>query len=423
MIKHKNLPSQVTPIMHKKYGNMLQPDTVVVSIENDSKISLPDYYSVIHVGVTGRCNANCVGCINTNITTTERIEVSNKFEMNPQRDAQIVNELIATWKNEEIIVALYGGEPLLELSKCIEFLNNISNNDNKKIKIMLYTNGMLIDEVIHNYPNFFSKIWLVSVSIDGQKEQHNKIRKGTDLQKIVDNLKMLKNKYNCKVIMWSTLREEQSLRDCFIEFKKLYRENLVDYFFYHFAESKDPYKDIKNYAKKYEKDFRIILMDYINSLNHGEIMPIIHLNELLSFILLGYKRGHTSCGVELLKNFDIVGGEIYPCADLSDEFKIGDLSNLNEIKNSRLNYLTEYKKLLECNICGIEFYCGGRCPVQALMGSYVRTKEICQLLRLHVAMVMEQIDEIKKAMEKNNITPMMLYLNSGYLSKLTDVIP
>ncbi len=79
--------------------------------------------------------------------------------------------------------------------------------------------------------SFFNNIWLVSISIDGTNNQHNAFRRGTDLKKIIDNLKYLRSGYNCKVIMWSTLREEQSLLDCYVQFKRLYDAKLVDYFF------------------------------------------------------------------------------------------------------------------------------------------------------------------------------------------------
>ena len=127
--------------------------------------------------------------------------------------------------------------------------------------------------------------------------------------------------------------------------------------------------------------------------------------------------------MELARNYDIMGGEIHACADLPPSvggFIGSDGSHFNEPDFSRL---VEYKNWLRCYECGVYPYCGGRCPVQALSGSPERTLQICQLMRLHVGIVRERIDDISTALGNNGMSLQNLYDYSAYLARYTDVVP
>ncbi len=178
--------------------------------------------------------------------------------------------------------------------------------------------------------------------------------------------------------------------------------NWLIIFFYHLAEADEGYRDFQSYVLKYENEFEKVLNDIKEHLSKGQILPIIHLNELITYILTGYRRGHSGCGVELMENFDIVGGKILPCADLPMDYKIGQIDETGNpiLEKLDLSHLIKYRDSLGCNICGIEPYCGGRCPVQVLLGSDLRTLQICQVLRLHVAMVKDMVGEIGSYLKK-----------------------
>jgi len=268
-------------------------------------------------------------------------------------------------------------------------------------------------------------IWIFSVSIDGREEQHNRVRQGTRLSKIIKNLKTLSSYYEGNILFWSTLRESQSLYDCFEEFKDLYRKRLVNHFFWHWAEDRKPFLDFSSYALKYGQDLGQIMSVYVEEISKGRLLPIAHINELILYFLIGKERGHSACGVEVSKNYDIVSGEIYPCADLPSILSIGKLSETGhlELRDFDLTSLVEYKNRLGCYRCGIHVYCGGRCPVQAIAGSWQRTLQYCQLMRLHVGIVQEHLDEIIDSIRKNGISLQDIYNRSAFLAKYTDVVP
>jgi radical SAM protein with 4Fe4S-binding SPASM domain len=225
--------------------------------------------------------------------------------------------------------------------------------------------------------------------------------------------------------MWSTLREEQSLLDCFREFQYLYRNNMAHHFFWHWVETERVFNDFPRYLSTYEKDLRTIMGHYLSQMKEGRILPIAHINELIVYLLTGKKRGTTSCGVELSRNYDIVSGKIHACADLPPGYTIGEIDEEGtpHIRERDLSPLVSYKTALGCHGCGVHPYCGGRCPVQALTGSPERLLQYCQLMRLHGGVVQDHMAEITTSMAANGITAQDLYDRSAVIAQFTDVTP
>mgnify|MGYP001573788508 CR=1 FL=1 len=160
----------------------------------------------------------------------------------------------------------------------------------------------------------------------------------------------------------------------------------------------------------------MVMDGYVRELERGDLPPIIHINELVLFLLTGRQRGHTGCAIELLKNYDIVGGKIYSCVDLPAE--LGDLE-----RNKDPRRLVAYKDELGCYECPVHGYCGGRCPVQGRYGSQERTRQYCRLMKLHVGVVRKRLPRIRTALEKNRIGIQEIYDRSAYLTRFTDVTP
>ncbi|MBT4511915.1 MAG: radical SAM protein [Chloroflexi bacterium] len=297
-------------------------------IASDTLEERRPYY--IHLSVTGRCNAKCVGCVNSNITfrNSDNEWLSKDNDTNPQRDATAILNLTEGLDEKEIVVSFYGGEPLLLPEKILEIMSILSASGNSsEFKYMVYTNGQLLGDVIDKHPELIPKIWLWSVSIDGAKEQHNSIRPGTDLDSIQQNLHKLSQNQTGQVLMWSTIREEQSLLDCFSEFLSLYNSDCADLFFWHWVETESPFRSLQNFAVRYERDLRRIMDVYVVWLAGGRILPIIHLNELILYLLTGNERETSACAVELARNFDIMGGKIHSCADLPPEYAVGTIDD------------------------------------------------------------------------------------------------
>lgn len=415
-------------VNHPRFGDLARTDAVCMPAQGrHSKEGFKQEEDIIiNLTVTGRCYARCEGCINSAITFASdgpRNSSMAHLESDPERDASMAIRLAQRHPDSQVTLAFYGGEPFLATDKMEKVRLILAESRIKdRVRYMVYTNGELLIRALE-HSSLMSNMWLYSVSIDGDEEQHRQVRPGTDLNLIVANLRKLRSVYQGNVLFWSTLREQQSLLKCFDKFLELYREGLVNHFFWHWADTKEAYKDFASYVKKYGAELEQVMERYVEKALEGEILPIAHLNELILYLTTGREQGHTACGVELARNYDIMGGAIHACADLPPSVGGFVGSDGFDFKEPDLSRLVEYENWLSSHECGVYPYCGGRCPVQALSGSPERTLQICQLMRLHVGIVRERIDDISTALGQNGISLQDLYDHSAYLAHYTDVVP
>ncbi len=386
------------------------------------------YPRIFHLTVTGRCNASCDGCIN-GLIYGKREDFWRTWEAEPERDVKILTHLIIHENTHPLYVAFYGGEPLLSFAKLKTIMQALRQKfAHKNIHFILYTNGLLIDKFLIKEREFFANLKLMIVSIDGGERQHNSVRKGADLKKIEENLGLLKGAIKLPVLMWSTIRENMRLFDCLEEFLGLYKAGKVSYFFWHLLEAKEPIGNFESFKGSFCKDLQTMMDVFVKHLSKGEILPLIPLCELLFFLIQGIRRGHTACGVEKLRNFDIQGGKILPCVDYGDEIILGEISDRGEVcmdkisSLEKLENLVSYRGAFGCQACEAEFYCGGRCPV-LIKTSPLRAKQYCVLTREFVRIVKERVPEIIEILKNKDLPPQNLYFPYGYTSLLTDVIP
>ncbi len=410
---------------HPRYGDLSCFDSVL--LPTTGSFSYPEAADPLyfHLTATVRCNARCKGCISSAVTFRDS-SLSGIEDTVPERDVEGIARLAERDHADPVTVCIYGGEPLLVPDKLARVISLLRQRlPERAIRFMIYTNGELIKEAIKAFPILGAEIWLYSVSIDGGVEQHNEIRRGTDLRRIRENLRALRRSHKGEVLMWSTLREEQSLKDCFDEFIRLHDEGVIDHFFWHWVEKSEPMANLGAFADCYESALKEIIETYLARLRRGQLLSLVHINELILYHLTGKKRGSSACGVELAHNYDIIGGQVRPCADLPVEYTLGHLDHNGTpvIDEQELFMLVDYKHELGCYECGVHSYCGGRCPVQALTSTVGRLVQYCQLMRLHVALVGDYMVEIEKTLTRQSITTGDLWVRSAYYAQLTDVTP
>lgn len=416
---------------HSHFHHLAHPESVLIKPESYEDFGgYPERRALlIHLTVTGRCYARCVGCVNAAVTLgveEDRNRLVTFPETVPERDAAAVQRLAATVPDREVVLCFYGGEPLLAADKIARMVDILDRSPlAPRLQYMLITNGELFKATGRRHPRLLERLWLMAVSLDGRRGQHNRVRRGTDLDRIHANLAALHQVRRGQVLMWSTLREDQSLLDCFGEFQELRRQRWAEHFFWHWAEAPQPFVNLPAYLEHYEADLRQVMSHYCVNLAQGELLSLIHLNELILYLLTGKSRGSSACGVELATNYDLAGGKVYPCADLPPELALGDIAPDGSLSlNERdLHHLVDYKHRLGCYDCGVHPYCGGRCPVQAATAGFETLSQYCALMRLHVAVVQDFLPDITNSLKKNDISLETLYNTSAYLTQFTDVTP
>ena len=219
-----------------------------------------------------------------------------------------------------------------------------------------------------------------------------------------------------------------SLTDCFSSFRYFLDRKQAEHFFWHWDEAEGIIEDLGGYRAAYRSDLEAILAVYLRRLRAGELLSIVHLNELLLYLFTQRRRGTTACAVEQMANFDIAGdGRIHACADLPETMDIGEIGTeggvrFHEDAANRLSQVVAYRDSLGCRACGVEPYCGGRCPVQIHLGGIERARQYCYLMRDHVAAVKDVAPAVVDAMLATGHTMASLY-GSARLAKYTDVTP
>lgn len=420
----------------------LGPDDVdmVLGAGTYGKIgALPAYEEVdevmIHYTVTQECPFNCRGCINA---LTAGKGNSGRSEFFPgkdkgqdlERDLLGISRLIKDSGKNTAVIVYYGGEPMLRLEPMAHLHRVLPGIVGKStsLKHMVITSGHYLEKAIKKSPDLISGMWLTALSIDGNEEQHDAMRRGTSLKKIRRQVAALNQVRKGEVLIWATLRPEMSLWDCFDSFMYFRKRAEAEHFFWHCDEGDGMIPDLSGYLENYRRDLEKIMEVYLEHLSRGDLLSLIHVNDLLLYLFTKKRRGTTACAVERMENFDIIGdGKVHACADLPEAMSIGRILESGEIAfepdaKARLQKMVSYKSDLGCSACGVEPYCGGRCPVQANTGGIGRARQYCFMMREYVKTVKQHAAQIAELMLEKGITPGDLY-RSAHLTKFADVTP
>jgi len=420
----------------------LGPDDVNMVLDAGiyEKISgLPAYEEadevMIHYTVTQECPFNCRGCINA-LTAGKGNSGRSDFlpevhaERDLKRDLLGIAQLIKESGKTTAVIVYYGGEPMLRLDPINHLFRALPGvvGEPTSLKHMVITSGHYLEKAIRNCPDLISSMWLTALSIDGNEEQHDAMRRGTSLKKIRQQVEALNRVRQGEVLIWATLRPEMSLWDCFDSFMYFRKRAEAEHFFWHCDEGDGMIPDLSGYLEKYRRDLESIIGVYVEHMRRGDLLSLIHVNDLLLYLFMKKRRGTTACAVERMENFDIIGdGKVHACADLPEAMSIGRILESGEIifeadARERVATIVSYKTDLGCSACGVEPYCGGRCPVQANTGGIGRARQYCFMMREYVKTVKQHAAAIADLMAAKRITPGDLY-RSAHLTKFADVTP
>lgn len=173
--------------------------SIVEKIEHPETKSIKflsdNYVHMLLLQVTQQCNLRCSYCAYSG-NYNNRIHDSQKMNFNTAQNA--IDFYFYHSKNrEELSIGFYGGEPLIEFSlikKCVEYCEE--HKSGKEINYRVTTNGTLINDVIIDF--FIKYNFSVTISLDGDKEAHDKNRKFRDgrgsFDLILKNLSKIREK-------------------------------------------------------------------------------------------------------------------------------------------------------------------------------------------------------------------------------------
>lgn len=133
-----------------------------------------NYCEQLTLQVTQQCNLRCDYCIYSGAYNTR---THNKKKMNLLIAKQAIDFFISHARlSNSIFFSFYGGEPLLEytlIKKCVEYIKD--KVEGKKVGFGMTTNGTLLTDEIVDF--LVANDFQLSISLDGDKDSHNKSRK------------------------------------------------------------------------------------------------------------------------------------------------------------------------------------------------------------------------------------------------------
>lgn len=311
-----------------------------------------------YLALTSKCNLLCKYCYGKTVEDFLTNEEYEKYDTTiPEEIDFSIQELKNFSKDDkDFTLTFYGGEPLLKIDLIKQIIDEIPAKE-----FMLQTNGMFLHKLPSKYLN---KLSTILVSIDGTKEHTNQRRGSGVYEKIIDNVKLIKqNGFTGEIIARMTIDETS---DIFENVTHLYNNEDFSFSSIHwqidaqFWKSDYKQRNFKAWSiNEYNPKLKQLIDWWLEQIKQTKQVPLIYpfvgvmhsiLNKDKSPMKCG--AGHSTLGIQtngIVAACPITAGckPLYQ-ADIRT-------STLQDIKNNRIN---PEGLCLDCEIKDI---CGGRC--------------------------------------------------------------
>lgn len=328
----------------------------------------------IYIIISRKCNFRCSYCWNNH----GQFSKLNADDLPTSIGTNTIDNTLKFIKREKnmrnITINLYGGEPLLEWSMIKYFLEETRTlSREKNIRVILETNGSLLNDARVDWLYKYKKFLHINVSIDGTRDQHNKSRYDTlgigtyDL--VLNNLELIKNSglehsVLCVVTPpnFDFIGSAKALINLGV---KNWNVSLMGTFRIDKYNKNDLYstEQIKIIKERY-LEFAEFYIQYVTNSNY---IPKNRIYRAVRHILDSSQYVHCLAGY-LGFAIDVVG-DIFPCWSCIgiDALKMGNVKDfsLKNIKQNQANIKMEGRTTYSMDICKNCFLinkCDGICP-------------------------------------------------------------
>lgn len=345
-----------------------------------------------HIVLTEKCNLNCRYCYEKSMNEFDNsLEKKFKFDFSDPCVSQVKIEDLKKFisKDSEAVIIFYGGEPLLQIPKIKEIMDNIN------VPFRIQTNGQLLHLL---EPEYLNRIGKILISIDGDRERTDKNRGEGTYDKIISNIDLMRrNGYSGEIIARMTIAQdcpdlyEQIMNLINTGFTSIHYQLDVGFYAEDFEKEK-----ISNFFEEYNKSVLRLINWWIGELEKGRFHLIYPLVGIVKPLLTGEKM-QLRCGAGHSGYAISTSGKVVACPIMNniESFKAGTLSD-------DPSQLKKFDCSAECGNCEIKDLCGGRCMYWRKAGLWPEEgdKMICDSIKFYINYLKEKLPEILELVEK-----------------------
>ncbi|MHA2143317.1 MAG: TIGR04084 family radical SAM/SPASM domain-containing protein [Candidatus Thorarchaeota archaeon] len=340
-----------------------------------------------HLVLTRRCNLNCSYC-------------HGGEQSGPDTEIQYSIDDLSNFleQDDDAQLMLYGGEPTLRVPVIIELMERF-----RDARFMLQTNGLLLDRIPKEYAKRFHSIL---VSIDGTEETTDSYRSKGVYQKVINNVRWLKDiGFEGDTVARMAVSEQSDIYRDVRHLVEL-RDPTFDHVHWQLNAVWDAEGNWSNFDSwlnnSYNPGISKLVNKWIAAMKTGIVEGIVPFLPLMYSLMAG-KKSELRCGSGLDTFAIHVNGSIGVCP-ISPEWEFSIVGNIKKSSPEDLrNVMCVDEPCPSCDIIGI---CGGRCLFankQRLWGEDGFTK-ICDSVRHLVISLQKHIPTVEQLIENGTIS-------------------
>ncbi len=293
---------------------------------------------------------------------------------------------------------LYGGEPTLRVPLITKLMDRFP-----QARFMLQTNALLLNQIPEDYVRRFHSIL---VSIDGTEETTDSYRSRGVYQKVIKNVRWLREiDYEGDIVARMVVSEQSDIyRDVrhLIDLRNPSFDN-VHWQLNVVWDAEDNWHDFDKWViEVYNPGITRLVEEWVRKMEDGVIEGIVPFKPLMLSLLTG-EGVEMRCGSGLDTFAIHVDGKIGVCPISPD----WDFSIVGNIWDSEPQELRNVMRVDEpCPSCGEFEICGGRCLFankERLWGDEGFEK-ICEISRHLIKTLKENVPRVKELIEKGVIS-------------------
>ncbi len=346
-----------------------------------------------HIITSTECNSECRYCYKKSCDDFGN-DLNKAFQFDfsmPPRINYSIKDLKAfiAKSKEKPVLTFYGGEPLMDVEKIKEIMDDI------EARYMMQTNGKLLGKLPKEYINRFE---IILISIDGNKELTDSNRGDGTYDKVIKNIALIrKNGFKGELIARMVVDEKSEETGLPANARHLFKIGFnavhwqIDAGFY---QNDFKSRDFKAFSDKYNANVSLLLNHWVETMKkEGKVLKIYPF--LGIFELLYYNRkAKLLCGSGFVNYTIATNGKISVCPIMHDAtaFQVGDIKESNP-DNLRQIFVGE-----PCTSCDIYGLCGGRCLYANKANLWPKEGQelICNTVRHLISEIKSRLPEIKK---------------------------